>query len=183
MDKKTKRREGLKVILKAKRKYYLDKHSLFPIPTTLNLKFSARSCRRICLSYMHIWVIGPQNCRWNSTSLKDTGGKCMRKKTTLTIHAQEMGSILSVIIQKSDLQTTGRVPWNCQKWRKKLWTKSNNHFYTTTQIHSETVFLALTEVLIPSPLLHYIPPNLYKDIKGTENSSTDPTASKLGNST
>lgn len=162
--------------------YYLDKHSLFPLSTILNLIFSASSCRRICLSYMHIWVFGPQNCRWNSMSLKDTGGKCMRKKTTLTIHAQEMGSILSVIIQKTDLQIIGRVPWNCQKLRKELWTKYSNHFNVTKQIHSETVFLALPEVLIPSPLLHYIPPNLYKDMKSTEKSSMDTTASKLGNS-
>lgn len=35
--------------------------------------------------------------------------------------------------------------------------------------HSETVFLGLPEVLIPSPLL-YIPPKLYQDIKSTEKS-------------
>lgn len=47
----------------------------------------------------------------------------------------------------------------------------------------ETVFLALPEVLIPSLLLHYINSNLYKDLKDTEKSSMNATASKIENST
>lgn len=92
-----------------------------------------------------------------------------------------MGSVLFVFMQKADLQIIWRVPWNCQKLR------TVNEIQQSLLCHymnpQETVFLALPEVLIPSLLLHYINSNLYKDLKDTEKSSMNATASKIENST
>lgn len=129
---------------------------------------------------MHIEAIEPQDHRWNSTPLKDTGENCTREKTILTTHVQEMGPVLSVFMQKADLQIIWRVPWNCQKLRivNEIQQSVLRHYMNP----QEAVFLTLPEVLIPSSLLHYINSNLYDDTKNTEKSSMDATASKLENS-